>query len=133
MLRNIFSGNRPDITPAQVIAAVFGAIGPVLTLINVKLAEAQMDALDDLKVIAIGLFVSDAAIRIGRNVKDGKVEAAALLPTGGDAPAGPLTEDDVPEEAPFAPEEIEPEADETSDPEADALTDEEIGQAGQGA
>jgi hypothetical protein len=61
-------GKRPDITPAQIVAAVFGALGPVLVLLGVDLDPARDQALDQLKWIALGLFGADAAIRVGRNV-----------------------------------------------------------------
>jgi hypothetical protein len=58
----------PDFTPAQIVAAVFGAILPVLTLVGVELSPAQVAALDDLYKVALGLFAADAGIRIGRAV-----------------------------------------------------------------
>lgn len=64
----MFKGKMPDITPAQIIAAVFGALFPALTLIGVDLSAEQKDALEELKWLALGLFGADAAIRVGRNV-----------------------------------------------------------------
>lgn len=58
----------PDITPAQIIGAVMAATYPLLTLIGVDLSPQQVNALDDLGKIAIGLFGADAAIRVGRNI-----------------------------------------------------------------
>lgn len=94
MLARIFGGHRPDITPAQVVGGAFASVGPVCVLLGVHLSKIQLGAVDDLKLIALGLIGADAAVRIGRNIKDGKVEAAALSsPTVppdaiGDVPAG---------------------------------------------
>jgi hypothetical protein len=60
--------NFPSITVPQIIAAVFGALYPFLVLIGVDLSPAAHDALEELKVIALGLFGADAAIRVGRNI-----------------------------------------------------------------
>ena len=158
MFSKIFGGNRPDITPAQVVGGAFAAVGPVCVLLGVHLSKVQLGAVDDLKLIALGLIGADAAVRIGRNLKDGKVEAAALSSTStppdttktvtgadttttvsvdGREVAGAVAAH-VPEEAPLEVEEIEslpPEV--SSDPEADAIDaaalpsdDEEAGSIG---
>lgn len=75
---NIFRGDRPDITAAQIFGALLVAVGPILQLAGIPLEGVKADAVDDLKVIGLGLMGSDAALRIGRNIKQGKVEAAAL-------------------------------------------------------
>lgn len=58
----------PDITLAQIVAAVLGAVYPILTLLGVDLSPEQRDALDQLILVALGLFGADAAIRVGRAV-----------------------------------------------------------------
>lgn len=58
----------PDLTLAQIVAAVFASVEPVLTLLGVKLSEIQADAVDDLWKVAAGLLASDAVIRVGRAV-----------------------------------------------------------------
>ena len=63
----LFKGIMPDITPAQVVAAVVGSIFPVLTLLGVDLTAAQTDAVNQLKYLALGLFGADAVIRVGRS------------------------------------------------------------------
>lgn len=160
-MRAIFSGHRPDITPAQAIGGAFAAIGPICVLVGLHLSKNQLGALDDLKLVALSVIGADAAVRIGRNLKDGKVEAAAIsAPTapadttttvqgaGGDTtkvstkPAESEHIEGLPaeppaEEAPLDVDEIEslpPEV--SSDPEADAITDlpsdeEELGAAGE--
>lgn len=67
----------PNITTAQIIGAIFGAVYPVLTLIGVNLNPEQVNALQELNVVAVGLFGADAAIRVGRSVaaSKGSVEA----------------------------------------------------------
>lgn len=77
---NVFKGQRPDLTPAQVVAFVFGAVPYVLVLLGVDLGADKKDALDNLKVLAIGLFASDAIIRVGRNYAAGKQGAAPVEP-----------------------------------------------------
>lgn len=72
---NIFRGQRPDLTPAQIVAFIFAAIPYILVLIGVDIGTAKAAALDDLKVLALGLFGADAAIRIGRNYAEGKKAA----------------------------------------------------------
>lgn len=101
-MTNIFKGSKPDITPAQIVAAVFGAIGPICVLVGLHLSQAQTGAVDDLKLLALGLFGADAAIRIGRNIAAGK-SGEANAPEGAiDAPppSGVVDpEADVPDEA----------------------------------
>lgn len=74
----IFRGQRPDITPAQAIGAIFAAVGPALVLVGVHLDPTQVDALDQLKFVGLGLFGADAVVRVGRNVADGRTQAAAM-------------------------------------------------------
>lgn len=111
----------PDITPAQIIGAIAAAAGPVCRLAGIDLSAEQLAAVDDLKVIGLGLIGADAALRIGRNVKEGKVRAAALTPTApqpvppgahaaGPLPVAPVIEGPgtaMPVEAPLDPAEIE--------------------------
>jgi hypothetical protein len=81
-------GTRPDLTLAQLVALLGGGLPVLLTLLaafgvfdpNAAQREALSDATQWLGLMAVGLFGADAAIRIGRNVKDGRVEAAALAP-----------------------------------------------------
>ena len=98
-LFNVFGGKRPDITPAQVLGALAAAVGPACSLAGVDLSTAQLAAVDDLKIIGLGLIGADAVLRIGRNVKDGKVEAAGLVAPG-EPPIGPVGAE-VPYEAPL--------------------------------
>ena len=62
----IFKGTRPDITPVQIIAFIFAAVPYILVLFGVDLGEQKSDALENLKILALGLFGSDALIRIGQ-------------------------------------------------------------------
>lgn len=93
---NIFRGQRPDITPAQAIGALFAAVGPVCVLVGVHLDPSQLDALDTLKFVGVGLFGADAAVRIGRNVADGRTQAAAMLAASTSSPGGEPTTDPTP-------------------------------------
>lgn len=89
------TGLRPDLTLAQLVALVSGGVPVVLQLLvafavfdpDAAQTEALNTATQWLGLLAIGLFGGDAAIRFGRNLKDGKVEAAAL--TGPTPPTPP--------------------------------------------
>ena len=83
---NVFRGQRPDITPIQT-AAIFVAgipiVSNVLSAFDVFTMNAvQQDALGDALtwggLLAAALVGGDAVIRVGRNVKDGNVEAAEM-------------------------------------------------------
>lgn len=59
---------RPDITPAQLVGMVplvaeFAHSFGIFTL-----SQPQQDSLSKLVIGAVGLFVSDAVIRLGRNI-----------------------------------------------------------------
>lgn len=83
------TGLRPDLTLAQLVALLSGGVPVVLQLLvafglftpDAVQTEALNTATQWLGLMAVGLFGGDAAIRVGRNVKDGKVEAAALTNT----------------------------------------------------
>jgi VIT1/CCC1 family predicted Fe2+/Mn2+ transporter len=77
-MKKLFAGKMPDITPAQAVALFFGALYPVLTLVGVDLSAKATDAVEDLRVLALGLFGADAAIRLGRNYAKGKSAEAVL-------------------------------------------------------
>lgn len=74
----IFRGPRPDITPAQLVAGI-PILGEIAHAFGVfTLSETQQDSLEKGVLWAFALVAGDAALRVGRNLKDGKVEAAAL-------------------------------------------------------
>lgn len=81
--KNLVGGHRPDITPAQIIGAAGAALGPVCILVGIHLSKQQIGAVDDLKVIALGLLGADAFLRVGRAHADAKIKAASF---GGDGP-----------------------------------------------
>ncbi len=83
---NAFRGQRPDITPIQT-AALFVAGIPIVSKMLAAfdvftVSAAQQDALGDALtwggLLGAALVGGDAVIRVGRNVKDGKVEAAEM-------------------------------------------------------
>lgn len=86
----VLSGNRPDITPAQVAATLVAGIPIFANLLHVfgvfDLSHEQAQALQDTitwgGVFAALLMGSDAALRVGRNHADAKVQAAAVSTTG---------------------------------------------------
>lgn len=66
-----FSGFRPDITPAQIIAGI-PIIAKFLAVYGVwSPSPEQQNGLSDLLTWAFVLIGADAAVRIGRNVGDG--------------------------------------------------------------
>jgi hypothetical protein len=88
MQRGLISGNRPDLTPVQLIAGV-PIIAELLHTFGVyDLSQAQQDSLGKAVTFCFGLLGADAAVRIGRNLKDAKVESMALAQPG-EAPVGP--------------------------------------------
>lgn len=98
-------GKRPDITPAQIVGIV-PVLAALLSAFGVgDLNPEQKDALESAITYSLVLLGADAFIRIGRNVKDAKVEAAAIAKDG--EPAGPGTVGAAPIEAtPLVPEEV---------------------------
>lgn len=89
------TGLRPDLTLAQLVGGLASGVPIVLTLLAAfgvfDPTAAQQVALDNATQWAVGFSVlligGDAVIRLGRNLKDGKVEAAAL--TGPTPPPTP--------------------------------------------
>ena len=89
MQQGLISGSRPDLTPAQLIAGI-PIIGELLhTFGAYDLSQAQQDSLGKTVTFCFGLLGADAAVRIGRNLKDARVESTAIA-QGGEAPIGPI-------------------------------------------
>lgn len=125
MLRGILSGNRPDITPAQ-IAGLVPVTADLLHAFGVyTMTEAQRTSLTRAVIVGGALIIGDAIVRVGRNVKDGAVEAAALqseqVPPGAPTEPGGV----VPVEAPLDPDEIEAELGDELDVDEDDLPSDE--------
>lgn len=106
-MRKVLSGNRPDITPAQLVAGV-PVIANLLAAFHLfTVTQAQQDALTASIAWAGALVLGDAALRIGRAHADAKVNAAALTPAAlpaSTSPGGPDGAHAV--EVPLTPEEI---------------------------
>lgn len=103
-------GNMPDITPAQLVAAFFGGLMPALTLVGVHLSPEQVNALDDLRTVGLGLLGADAAIRVGRNIGSRPLTAPSIVSQFGttlrsdeDLDEPPLLDDERPEIGQTAP------------------------------
>ena len=85
-MTNVFSGQRPDITPAQVVGVIIGGVPVAAALLRAfgvydaspDQEKALMDAVPWAAAIAGLLFASDAGVRAARNAADAKREAAAL-------------------------------------------------------
>lgn len=115
----LFGGHRPDITPVQVTAIAVAGVPIVSKLLAAygvfSPSPEQLASLKDATGWAVGtaasLVLGDGVVRAARNVKDGRVEQAALLapiaPTEappGLAPDLPLEEDLPSDEEEFADE-----------------------------
>jgi hypothetical protein len=103
-MTNIFSGKRPDVTPAQVAAVLVAGVPAVATLLSAfgiyELSKDQQDALAGVltwSAVLAGLLIgSDATLRTARNVVDAKRDAAAFAGAAvAAAPALPAYDDEV--------------------------------------
>jgi hypothetical protein len=85
-MTSIFRGQRPDLTPAQVVGVLVAGVPVVATLLRsfgvYDVGPEQQQALQETMTwgsIAAGLlFASDAGVRAARNAADAKRESAAL-------------------------------------------------------
>lgn len=83
---SIFSGTRPDITPAQLGAALIGGVPVVANLLHAfgvyTISPAEQEALTDTIKYGAGLaavvILGDAHLRSQRGKADAHVKAAAL-------------------------------------------------------
>src|SRR4051795_136153 len=81
---NVLRGQKPDITPAQLLAVVIAGVPVIATLLHVfgvyELTAEQQDALTKTiqwgGLMAISLFGADAGLRAARNHATGRIEAA---------------------------------------------------------
>jgi hypothetical protein len=96
---NVFRGQRPDLTPAQVAAVLVAGIPAIATVLSAfgiaDLSQAQQDALSDAltwcAVLAGLLIGGDATLRTARNVVDARRDTVAMTAgsTGGGLPGSP--------------------------------------------
>jgi hypothetical protein len=100
---NIFRGQRPDVTPAQVAAVLVAGVPAIATLLSAfgiaAVSASQQDALSSALTwcaILAGLLIGgDATLRTARNVVDGKRDAAATM--AGSTGGPPAADSDDPE------------------------------------
>jgi hypothetical protein len=100
---NIFRGQRPDVTPAQVAAVLVAGVPAIATLLSAfgiaSVSPSQQDALSEALTwcaILAGLLIGgDATLRTARNVVDGRRDAAAMQ--AGSAGAAPAAASHDPE------------------------------------
>jgi hypothetical protein len=95
---NIFRGQRPDVTPAQVAAVLVAGIPALATLLSAfglaELTQDQQDALANAltwcAILAALLIGGDTTLRTARNVADSRRDSAAWLNVspGGPPPSG---------------------------------------------
>jgi hypothetical protein len=92
---NIFRGQRPDVTPAQIAALLVAGIPAIATLLSAfGVADVTQEQQDSLKevltwgaILAGVLIGGDATLRTARNVVDAKRDVTAMQVGGAPAPA----------------------------------------------
>jgi hypothetical protein len=85
-ITSIFRGQRPDLTPAQVVGVLVAGVPVIANLLRAfgvyDAGPEQQQALQETmtwgSVVAGLLFASDAGVRAARNAADSRREAAAL-------------------------------------------------------
>jgi hypothetical protein len=85
-MRSAFTGQRPDVTPAQLVGLIVAGVPVLATLLRAfgvfDLSTEQEDALTNAVGWACGfgavLLASDAGLRAARNAADSRRDAAAL-------------------------------------------------------
>jgi len=121
-MKGILSGQRPDLTPAQIAAvAVAGvpAVSNLLAAFNaVTVNAAQQAALGDVMtwggVVATALVAGDTGVRAARNAKDARVESTVLAMPG--EPAGTTPDLEPEHEDLMADDELVSDEEEFADP-----------------
>lgn len=106
-LRDVTRGNRPDLTAAQIIAALLTAIPTLLVLFGIELSGEKTAALGGLIATAVALIGGDAYLRGKRNEADALSRTADVASVGGVQPEpelafeseveGPTGEEHVPD------------------------------------
>ena len=75
----VFSGNRPDITPAQIVSGI-PVICSLLAAFGVWTpTNDEKDALTAATAWAAALVLGDAGLRAGRNLASAKRDAAVTI------------------------------------------------------
>jgi 4-amino-4-deoxy-L-arabinose transferase-like glycosyltransferase len=100
-MTGILRGQRPDLTPAQLVGVALAGVPVIATLLHAfgvyDVSAEQQQALQDTVtwggVLGGLLFASDAGLRAARNHADARRDAAALS-----APTGPQMLPEVDEE-----------------------------------
>jgi hypothetical protein len=96
---SIFSGDKPDITPAQIKAAIIACIPIIANLLHVfgvyDLSKEQEDALKQTAALAAGfggvLALADSYLRGARNKAAAIAKAGSTVNVTASAPADPST------------------------------------------
>lgn len=101
----VFQGQRPDLTPAQVVAAMVAGVPVIATLLHAfgvfDMTGEQQDALKEAVqwagLFALGLFGADAGLRAARNHATAKVTSVAVAKDAepNAMPATPSSKDDL--------------------------------------
>jgi len=90
-MANIFTGQRPDITPAQIVSG-FPILAELLHSFGIyDLSVAQQNALAHAATWALALVAGDTILRVGRGVSASRVQAAGVMAGAGGMPTLPAT------------------------------------------
>jgi hypothetical protein len=86
-MANIFTGQRPDLTPAQIVSAI-PILAELLHSFGIyNLTQAQQDSLTHAATWAMALVAGDTILRVGRGVASSRVQAAGVVAGAGGTPA----------------------------------------------
>ena len=84
---NVFKGNRPDITPAQLMSVIPVVCGLLAAFGIWTPTDDQSDALNAAMAWAAALVLGDAGLRVGRGFAAAKKDVAAIETPGVETPA----------------------------------------------
>jgi hypothetical protein len=88
---NIITGQRPDLTPAQLVSGI-PILAELLHSFGIyNLSVSQQDSLAHAATWALALVAGDTILRVGRGVASSRVQAAGIVAGAGTMPVLPLT------------------------------------------
>ncbi len=88
-MMSIFTGQRPDITPAQIVSGV-PILAELLHSFGIyDLSVAQQNSLAHAATWALALVAGDTILRVGRGVSAARVQSAGVMAGAGGMPTPP--------------------------------------------
>jgi len=86
-MANMFTGQRPDLTPAQIVSGI-PILAELLHSFGIyNLTQGQQDSLSKAATWALALIAGDTILRVGRGAAMSRVQAAGLVAGAGAMPA----------------------------------------------